>query len=194
MRVRILREAHGLRQLWQALRPQYNGLEVPALRLEGPLLRLDNKEKKMTKLYCSYETESHQVRPPDPEDSWDNGDYTGDYWVTGVHLTGGMRDAYESEEEVEVGDTVHVVYVAYDTSSTFGTDGGYGEVIAVTKDAVKAIAAESWTQAEIEAFSYNRKRNTLEWPEGLPKPTFLSCTGYFEHNQRVRLQSFLVRP
>lgn len=153
----------------------------------------------MTKLYMSYETESHCVREPDPEDSWDNGDYTGDYHVTGVRLTPGWYDSYETEEEVKAGDTVHVVYVAYDSGSTFGTDGGYGEIIAVTKDSVKAVMVEDWVEQELRLgydYSFNRdkkNRASKPWPEGVPVKGYLSCHGYFEHNQRVRIETFIVR-
>lgn len=152
----------------------------------------------MTKLYLDYESESHCVREADPTDSWDNGDYTGDYHVTGVHLTGGMRDGYETDEEFAVGDTAHVVYVAYDSGSTFGTDGGYGEIIAVTKDAVKAVMVEDWVNRELRlgydySFKKDKNRASKPWPEGVPVKTYLSCDGYFEHNQRVRLASFIVR-
>lgn len=148
------------------------------------------------KLYLSYDSETHTTRDADPDDPWDAGDETGDFWVTGVSLTPGMRDLYETDEDIKVGDPVWVVYVSYDSGSTFGTSGGYGEIIAVTKSAEAAQAAWGWTEEQI-GHKYTRKgkgKKDFAWPSGLTEPAYLSCVGYFEHNQVVKVDNFVVRP
>ena len=86
----------------------------------------------MTTLYIGYDSTRWEERAPDPDDPWDAGNYGGDYRVAGVFLSGGMRDYHETPEDIKAGDTVHVVYISYYSGSTFGTQGGYGDIIAVT--------------------------------------------------------------
>ena len=148
-----------------------------------------------TELYLDYESSSTEIRSPDPNDKWDAGDSTGDYWVTGVTLEKGWRDFFVSEEDISVGDTVHVVYIAYDSGSTFGTDGGYGEIVIVTKDEWKAALVEEYLEARVRGeYSYPKTKNVVTWPKDAGKePVYLSGFGYFDHNQRVRNATFVVK-
>ena len=149
-----------------------------------------------TELYIDYHSTTTEVRAPDPDDPWDNGDTTGDYEVVGVRLTQGYRDKFTSDEEIVEGDVVHVVYVAYDSGSTFGTDGGYGEIIAMTKSEELSLEALMYTEAMVSSGRYyinKGDKRSVVWPDGLgPERTYYSCIGYFEHNQRPRLERFVV--
>lgn len=152
----------------------------------------------MTKLYCSYDGEYWVDSYPDPDDEWDQGSYGGTYYVTGVSLAPGFKDAYDTDEDISIGDTVYVVYVSYYTGNTFGTSGGHGQIVAATKNDEYALMAQQWCEDMIT--KYKRRYSSTEpkepkepiWPERLPKLPYTEFTGYFEHNQQVRLQEFIV--
>jgi hypothetical protein len=142
------------------------------------------------KLYCEYDQTHRNVGGLDPSDSWSRNSFEGDYWVTGVHLSGGMRDEVESpkDETFEVGDTVHVVYVVYTTGDTFGSDGGNSKVLVATKDIEVARAAEKWAR-EVSGFGHC----TESWAEYMERPPYPSWVGYFETLDDVRIYTGLVQ-
>lgn len=142
------------------------------------------------KLYCAYDQTHHNVGGLDPEDSWSRDSYDGDYWVTGVHLSGGMRDEVETPkgESFEVGDTVHVAYVVYTTGDTFGSDGGNSAMLVATADIEVARAAEKWAhQANIYGYCEE------SWAVGMESPPYPSWSGYFEHVDDIRIFTGLVQ-
>ena len=150
----------------------------------------------MTKLYCSYISNTWSTRDADPEDPWDSGDEDGTYDVVGVHISAGWYDAYDSPEEVVVGDTVWVVWVQYGSGSTFGSDAGYGSIVAVTKADGIAQAAAAWAEGTI---SHGRKKSAdaPPWPKSLgdtDQAVYQSWNGYFEWGQVVKIGSFVVQP
>ena len=142
------------------------------------------------KLYCEYNQTHRNVGGYDPDDSWSRDSMEGDYWVTGVHLSGGMRDEVESPkgETFNVGDVVHVTYVVYTTGDTFGSDGGNSSVLVATNDIGVARAAERWAR-EVETYGYCGE----DWAVGMESPPYPSWYGYFEHVDDVRIFTGLVQ-
>ena len=126
----------------------------------------------------------------------------GDYQIYSVHLSGGMRDQFLTDEEINVGDIVYVTYVAYDSGDTFGTSSGYGFIFDVTKDAQKAGEGARWAN-DIVAFHENEKLSRYravshpmiepERPDWVSPHAEYSFCGYFDSNQIVRLQQFVVQ-
>lgn len=138
-------------------------------------------------LYCSYDQTEHNIGGYDPEDSWSRDSYSGDYWVTGVYLTGGMRDSVESNEDIKAGDLVYVTYAVYTTGDTFGSDGGRGCIVAVSKNYDIAIQAEKWcNNTPIDPIQ-------IPWPPSLPEISYRPWDGYFEYLDSVRTESFVVQ-
>lgn len=158
----------------------------------------------MTKLYCSYTSNTWSTRDADPEDPWDSGDEDGTYDVVGVHLGAGWYDAFDSPEEVVVGDKVWVVWVQYGSGSTFGSDAGYGSIVAVTKNEDLAVAAAAWAEGTITdgrsaSLRPGRRpdRSAAQWPKELgdtEQGVYQSWNGYFEWGQVVKIASFVVQP
>lgn len=149
-------------------------------------------------LYCSYESQRWITRDPDPQDSWDRGDYGGSYSVTGVYLSGGYRDEIQSSHVFSSGDQCWIVYASYTTGSTFGSEGGYGCIIAITPTSDLAIQVEkAATKLDVEL-----------WPEGILKPYWFNPSeysfakgkilapwiGYFESLDAIRTENFIVHP
>lgn len=142
------------------------------------------------KLYCEYSQTHRNVGGYDPEDSWSRDSHDGDYWVTGVHLSGGMRDEVESPEgeTFEVGDIVHVTYVVYTTGDTFGSDGGNSTVLVASKDIDVARAAEKWAK-DVTEYGYCEE----SWAKGMERPPYPAWYGYFETIDDVRIFTGLVQ-
>jgi hypothetical protein len=91
-------------------------------------------------------------------------------------------------ETFEVGDTVHVVYVVYTSGDTFGSDGGYSEVLVATSDYETAAAAAKWAR-EVKDFGYAKE----PWALGMENPPYPSWVGYFEHIDDVRIFTGMVQ-
>lgn len=142
------------------------------------------------KLYCEYNQTHTNIGGFDPEDSWSRDSIEGDYWVTSVHLSGGIRDEVESPEgeTFEVGDTVHVAYVVYTTGDTFGSDGGYSTRLVATKDLAVAEAAVEWAKS---VSTYGESKEP--WAKGMERPPYPSWYGYFEHLDDARIFTGLVQ-
>jgi hypothetical protein len=147
-----------------------------------------------TKLFCSYEQKSWTVREADNEDRWGNGETDGTYAVTDVSVTPGCADSFESVEDIAVGDRVFVVAVTYGTGCTFGSQGGQGQIVAVTKDETLADAAASWASNVRTSGGYfaDQAARSDGWPEALGTTPHPSWLGYFEWFQNVSVDSFVV--
>lgn len=147
-------------------------------------------------LYCDYDEESWCERERYDDDPWDNGDYAGRWWVTGVSLSPGFREGVETADDVKVDDKVWIVYVSYNSGSTFGTDGPYGSVISATKSLEQAQAVMAWCE------------EGADWPEGVVSrhrywsdgswgqkgwQDYRPWDGYFEWGQMFYIQQFEVK-
>lgn len=130
-------------------------------------------------------------RSPDSNDSWDRGDDGGDYTVTGVSLSPGARDYFESPEDIKEGDTVYVTYVVYGDGDTFGRTGGYHKIIAVTKNVTLAEKAQEWA----ESIRYETRLGVgkTDWPSELGTEPYPSWLNYFSWLQSVRMEAFKVQ-
>jgi hypothetical protein len=141
-------------------------------------------------LYCDYDQTSYNVGGHDQNDEWSRDSSEGDYWVTGVRLSGGFRDVVESApgETFKEGDEVHVVYVVYTTGDTFGSDGGHSSLLVATKDIEIALAAEAWAK-KVNDFGTCDE----EWARGMKSPPYPAWVGYFERLDAVRIFSGVVQ-
>jgi hypothetical protein len=138
-------------------------------------------------------------REPDPEDSWDAGDYDG--YVDSVEAFWVDRPAdpiqwhgstFEADGAVP-GDRVYVVVADYASGSTFGTTAGSHEVLNVFKSGAAALglaqAAEQFTGAERAPGSLA----TWEFEHDGQK-YYASWLGYFENLRDVRVWDCFLRP
>lgn len=141
-------------------------------------------------LYCEYDQTSYNVGGRDPDDDWSRDSSEGDYWVTGVHISGGIRDTVESApgERIKVGDAIHVVYVVYTTGDTFGYDGGHSSRLVATKSIEIAQAAEAWAKAVNDFGSCEEG-----WAKGMKSLPYPAWVGYFERLDAVRIFSGVVQ-
>lgn len=147
----------------------------------------------------SVEKQEWCVRPADPDDQWDAGDYDGRVsWVQATWSNEpadpiGWRGSLFDVPGVKLGDTVYVVVADYTSGSTFGTSAGSVEVLDVfaSADAAFALARAA------EAFSGgSRSAGTLaawEFEHG-GKKYYASWLGYFENLKEVRVWDCFVRP
>ena len=147
-------------------------------------------------LYLDYETNEYVIDEPEEGDGpWlYQGSTGGHYMVTDVHLSPGWRDCYPTDEEYQVGDEVIVVWVSYSTGSTFGSTGGNGQIIAVTKNVDLATAAYEWI-GEDRGYNdpYGRK-NGGAWPAALGDEPYTNWIGYFESLEAKEMEFFRVKP
>lgn len=143
------------------------------------------------KVYCDYEHTNYNIGGEDPEDPWSRDSTEGDYYVKSVHLSGGMRDEYETpgDETIEVGDTVYVAYVVYTTGDTFGSDGGYHAPLVVTKDVTIANKALDWAR-NIKDYGHC----TQDWAAGMENKPYPCWYGYFEYVDKFAIDTFIVSP
>jgi hypothetical protein len=157
----------------------------------------------MTKIYFEYEQHTWVTDPGDPpEVEWGSRESTdGDYTITSAHLSTGARDCFESTEDVAEGDTIYVVYVVYGDGDTFGSSGGYSEILAVTKDRDLARQAELWVHKPTTVWSEHKHdwsdakvSDCPGWPDELGKHPYPSWTGYFNWVSKVQLDEFVVKP
>lgn len=138
------------------------------------------------KLYCSYDQTRYSIGGLDHESSWSRDSTEGDYWVTGVYLTGGFRDeVYSPDEAIEEGDVVYVAYVVFGDGDTFGHDGGYSTLLVASKDKAIAEAAQTWAK-EVQGFGY------CEEPWAEPHTLYPGWTGYFNWVQDIRIFEGMV--
>lgn len=102
-------------------------------------------EERQTIYFKTY-GEHWTTRERDPEDSWDNGSTSGFEWCISAHLTnpGYPFDNWTPEEhywyigpydtDFSAGEIIYVVEANYGTGNTFGSSGGYLEIVSVFRN------------------------------------------------------------
>lgn len=123
----------------------------------------------------------------DPDDSWSRESTDG--YVSGVRVYSSDKPAdpvsYRAETfavDVKKGDTVYVVVADYSSGDTFGTDGGYYQVVDVLTDEEeaeelsKAASAVSGLSLEFKGREY-----------------YVGWTGYFEFLNNIHVFAEIVR-
>ena len=145
----------------------------------------------MTKIYFAYDNPKYFNNDAEEGDGpyLYQGTYDGDYTVRSAHLTPGDRDAFETNETIGEGDTVYVVYVVYGDGDTFGSSGGYSQIVAVTKDEDLAFKARDWAKSPDTEWN----KFDAGWPETLGAPPYPQWSGHFNWVQAVRLEDFRVK-
>lgn len=73
----------------------------------------------MTKLIIEVDRREYCTRDPDAGDEWDAGDSAADIRVVAASIANRYYDI-KTEQDIQPGDKVYVVWVNYDTGSTFG--------------------------------------------------------------------------
>lgn len=149
----------------------------------------------MTSIYFEYETNIYTI--DEPEDSDEpysyNGQTGGNYQILRASLTPGFRDRFDAEEDIEIGDEVAVVWVSYSTGNTFGSSGGCGQIVCVTKDIDLAMRAYDWIT---EDNYHGSKKNVAQppWPSALGEEPVRDWVGYFESLESKNIETFRVMP
>jgi hypothetical protein len=88
--------------------------------------------------------------------------------------------------DVNVGDTVYIVWVEYGTGDSFGSDGGNVEYIAGFVDKAKAEECEAMIR-KVEVYSY-----TLTLEDGSSHDMHSPWIGYFECLEAVHINETIV--
>ncbi len=137
------------------------------------------------------------------EDYWDGEEY-GDWhreWEYDVRsvglstLAGWQGLGYDVEEfetdlDIQAGDTVYVLWMTYCTGDTFGHESGRGEILWVFRDHAAALAArEIWEENACNAYSVKFLTDT-----GKPVQVSSPAAGYFEDLGFLQLSEFVVDP
>lgn len=113
-----------------------------------------------------------------------------DFDVTDVKLTQDFyEECFDLGEPVFVGETVHVVYIVYETGDSFGRSTGNGELVWVFKDKDLATAAVSKIEKCCKDYSIeidlgNNRKMTWSNP----------AAGYFERLNYAECKSFVLKP
>jgi hypothetical protein len=133
------------------------------------------------------------TREADPEDSWGAADTSTSWSTDGVSLSDkDGQHALPADFEVEVGDTVYVVFAVYSTGDTFHrADGEYLEVLSFHKDAQRAYrnkAAAEGPRGKEASFSM-----TIEFENGKKVSRHCPWDGYFESLDYVSVDSYTVQ-
>ena len=142
----------------------------------------------MARVVVTAETRTWDVRPPDPNDSWDNGDTAGEVSNVVAFLEPAQVNYYGSSHgkdlgDVSVGDTVYAVVADYESGCTFGRDGGHADVLDVFTDREEAKALvtaaltpdgerETWGGRKEKSFGYSFEHNGQTYRR--------AWVGYFE--------------
>ena len=142
----------------------------------------------MTKLQINHSRHEYVTREPDPEDGWDHGNTAATIQVYGASLAGRWYDI-ESDFDVKVGDTLYLVWVDYDTGSTFGRACNQVEFVDVFRSEKEASALrDSILKGDIKDYSVKyindgkEKSHDVEW------------VGYFEGLNNAHVDEFVVKP
>lgn len=154
----------------------------------------------MTEVYVGFESHT-DYSDYDSTDDWDRPNtslYVSNWFAKVAHKdTGNPYGYYHSTFEVEdvnAGDTVHIVYVEYDTGDTFGRDSGQVIILDVFRDFTKAqdlvnrIYGDSKSNRE---FSFDNDGNYIE----VNGKSYYTGTwkGYFESFTSCNIETVMVR-
>lgn len=139
--------------------------------------------------YCTHSFRE-DVEYGDWEEEWE-------FYPRGVVASsrGQWSGLAHSEEKFNVsfdakpGDTVHVLYMIYGQGDSFGHGRGYNEIIWVFKDLAVAQQAQKNILDKQEAYTIN-----FEEDSGITVAFSNPGSGYFEHVQRVEIESFELQP
>lgn len=110
------------------------------------------------KLYVDLETQTYTIDPPEGgDDPWRHqGNYGADVYFRGVSLKSKPYTRYSDECEVSFepkeGDIVYVLYCVHTSGSTFGSTGGYTNVVGIFQKAETAYAAQRRILAHYDHF------------------------------------------
>lgn len=150
------------------------------------------------------------TREPNPNDSWDRGDTYTSHHVNGIVVLDddqlkNKRSWWTLDTKLDVkpGDDVYLVWVVYNTGSTFGTAEGNVKYVDIftdkeeAYDCVKAINNHYTNHQEAKHLARRRGRPSPEdeWNvaythNGGVKTIWASWNGYFESLTDVRCQKF----
>lgn len=137
------------------------------------------------------------------EDYWDGKEY-GDWrkqWEYSVETVGlsslaewaGIGydvEEFETDFDVDAGDTVYVLWITYRTGDTFGYEEGRGEVLWVFKNLAAAVEAKAiWEENCRNAYIVKFLSDTGETVQ-VSSP----ASGYFEDLEYIELSEFQVDP
>lgn len=133
-----------------------------------------------------YDCHGHTTRECDHTDSWDRGDTSTTWYVTGVKLVdkvGYKVIAYPGE--LKPGDTINLLYAVYSTGDSFGSDeDGSIEFISVHKDAELAFKNKT---------KLKNDHDTIIHDDGTEEKIYVPWNGYFESLSYLSVDQFILK-
>lgn len=139
------------------------------------------------KLYVDYSSNCYEhYTSPEQWGSW----YShSDPSIDGVHIRKSIGESFEVPFDVEVGDTVLVLYMVYSTGDSFGHSTGNLSIEWVFKD--KQLAYDAYNKL-VEAEKAEKYHFMVALEDGSEMTLYNPSHGYFEHMERIDLQSMRV--
>ena len=161
--------------------------DAMATRKKTPV---EQAPKKYLTLNC--DSYSYVTREADPEDSWGADDTATDWTVNGISLSDqDSQYALEPDFDVEVGDTVYVVYAVYSTGDTFHhASGAYLEVLSFHKNG--DLAHQNASGARERSNRESAYTMTITYDSGAQVSRHCPWDGYFESLDYIQVDSFVV--
>lgn len=132
------------------------------------------------------------TREADPTDAWGADDTATDWTVRGISLgSENGEHSLQPDFDVEVGDTVYVVYAVYSTGDTFHrAEGAYLEVLSFHKNG--ALAHQNAARARDRKGREEAYTMTIVYDSGAQVSRHCPWDGYFESLDYIQVDSFPV--
>lgn len=154
-------------------------------------------------MIVEFSTEVSEYQIQDPEQDWyDNVPYSyrGETGTNLLNVTAALSKDQDWEESdfsgwgesltknmpVQLGDTVHVVVVTYQSGDTFGLDGGHTKVL----DAFTALEDATALRDYVDTIGKSEGFNFAFRDKGYYAP----WAGYFEHLESVSVWGVQIKP
>jgi hypothetical protein len=160
------------------------------------MAKAKQKEPKVWTISVIAESYTEVTREPYEDDSWDRGNTSTSWSVSGLRLLedgdrGGYRESTQVAFKPEKGKIYHLLYAVYSTGDSFGHDEGhYLEVIGVYKNRKVAEGNEKRLREKKP-----EKRGLVQLKvEGVTKlhGYCIPWDGYFESLDRLEVLSFVL--
>lgn len=143
----------------------------------------------MTNLSIDVDVERFIISEPDPNDSWDYGQSGMNVTVLGASIVEDDRGykVLNTKDHFAPGDIGYVLWVHYDTGSTFGSEQVY-QIVAVLKDKDFAYKYKSYIEKDYktvyQSFDFRREFEGYHF--------YADWKGYFEHLNSVNVTEVMI--
>lgn len=140
----------------------------------------------MNKYNVAFDYGRYCIRPIDPNDSWDIGESGMNVTIKGISHSPPYNDynyqVVNTRDGFSVGETVYLVWVKYETGSTFGSDETF-ELLEVFETPAEA--------QELKTYIECNTSDKFKFSVG-GREYYASWNGYFEHLQEVNIEQLVM--